>query len=40
MNRSDVPNVLAQRYASSQMRIIWSPEHRVAAERLFWLAVL
>ncbi len=35
-----VPNVLATRYASEQMRAIWSPEHKIVAERRLWLAVL
>ena len=28
-----VPNVLATRYASAQMRDIWAPEAKVVAER-------
>ncbi|SER03445.1 adenylosuccinate lyase [Microlunatus flavus] len=35
-----VPNVLANRYASPQMRAVWSPENKVVAERRLWLAVL
>ena len=35
-----VPNVLATRYASEQMRAIWSPEQKIVAERRLWLAVL
>ncbi|WP_203568768.1 adenylosuccinate lyase [Aestuariimicrobium ganziense] len=35
-----VPNVLATRYASAAMRDIWSPEHKVVAERQLWLAVI
>ena len=35
-----VPNVLATRYASEQMRRIWSPEQKIVAERRLWLAVL
>ncbi|HEX2855863.1 MAG TPA: adenylosuccinate lyase [Propionibacteriaceae bacterium] len=35
-----VPNVLATRYASPAMRDIWSPEHKIVAERQLWLAVL
>lgn len=34
------PDVLAQRYASARMRLIWSPEERVRNERQLWLAVL
>ena len=35
-----VPDVLAQRYASPAMAALWAPEHRIAAERRLWLAVL
>ncbi len=35
-----VPNVLANRYASPQMREIWSPENKIRAERRLWIAVL
>ena len=35
-----VPNVLAQRYASAEMRALWSPRGRVVAERRLWIAVL
>ena len=35
-----VPNVLATRYASDQMRTIWSPESKIVAERRLWIAVL
>jgi adenylosuccinate lyase len=35
-----IPNVLAGRYASTEMVAIWSPEAKVAAERRLWLAVL
>ncbi len=35
-----VPNVLASRYASDEMRAIWSPERKIIAERKLWLAVL
>ena len=35
-----IPNVLASRYASAQMRAIWSPEEKIIAERRLWLAVL
>jgi len=35
-----VPNVLAQRYASSAMVDLWSPRHKVVLERRLWLAVL
>jgi adenylosuccinate lyase len=35
-----VPNVLAQRYASADMRALWSPERKVVLERRLWIAVL
>ncbi len=35
-----VPNVLATRYASAEMRSIFSPENKIIAERKLWLAVL
>ncbi len=35
-----IPNVLANRYASAEMRAIWSPEQKIIAERRLWLAVL
>ncbi len=35
-----IPNVLATRYASPAMRDLWSPEHKIIAERRLWLAVL
>ena len=35
-----VPNVLANRYASKQMRDIWAPEAKIISERKLWLAVL
>jgi adenylosuccinate lyase len=34
------PNVLAGRYASAEMKQLWSPEHKVVLERRLWLAVL
>lgn len=34
------PDVLATRYASPELRELWSPEHKVVAERQLWLAVL
>jgi adenylosuccinate lyase len=33
-------NVLSARYASPEMSEIWSPEHKIVAERRLWLAVL
>lgn len=35
-----VPDVLAQRYASPEMRDLWSPRRKVVMERELWLAVL
>ncbi len=35
-----IANVLASRYASVQTQQIWSPEHKVVAERRLWIAVL
>ena len=34
------PNVLAERYASTAMKDIWSQHGRVALERDFWIAVM
>jgi adenylosuccinate lyase len=35
-----IPNVLAERYASPDMRAVWSPERKVVLERQLWIAVL
>lgn len=35
-----IPNVLAERYAASQIRDIWSPEGRIVLERDFWISVM
>lgn len=35
-----IPNVLAQRYASPEMRRIWSAHGRIGLERDLWIAVL
>jgi adenylosuccinate lyase len=35
-----IPNVLAQRYASSALRAIWSERGRILAERDLWIAVM
>jgi adenylosuccinate lyase len=35
-----IPNVLAHRYASYPMKLLWSPEEKIRAERKLWLAVL
>ncbi|HTZ44652.1 MAG TPA: adenylosuccinate lyase [Jatrophihabitans sp.] len=39
-NKPAIPDVLAARYASTAMATIFSPEHKVLAERQLWLAVL
>ncbi len=35
-----IPDVLADRYASTAMATVWSPAHKVVLERQLWLAVL
>ncbi len=35
-----IPNVLAERYASDELKAIWSAEGRVLIERDFWIAVM
>jgi len=35
-----IPDVLADRYASTDMAIIWSPAHKIVLERQLWLVVL
>ena len=35
-----IPNVLAQRYASEEMKSIWSAEGRVILERELWISVM
>jgi adenylosuccinate lyase len=35
-----IPNVLATRYATAQLRELWSPESKVILERRLWVAVL
>lgn len=37
---SVIPNVLAERYASSAMKSVWSAEGRIVLEREFWIAVM
>jgi adenylosuccinate lyase len=37
---ADIPNVLADRYASAAMAAIWSPAGKVVRERELWVAVL
>jgi adenylosuccinate lyase len=40
VEKAQVPNVLAGRYASPELVALWSPEEKVRAERRLWLAVL
>ena len=40
MTKQQIPNVLAGRYASTDMVTIWSPENKVIAERHLWVAVM
>ena len=40
MDAPEIPNVLAQRYASAPLVELWSPRQKVVLERRFWLAVL
>lgn len=35
-----IQNVLAERYASEQMRDIWSAEGRIRSERDYWIAIM
>jgi adenylosuccinate lyase len=35
-----IPNVLANRYAGSDLAALWSPEHKIVLERQLWIAVL
>ncbi len=35
-----IPNVLAERYATTPMKAIWSPEGKVQLERELWVAVM
>jgi adenylosuccinate lyase len=35
-----IPNVLASRYASTELVALWSPEEKIRIERRLWLAVL
>lgn len=40
MLRRVIPNILAERYASSEIQSIWSAEGRIILEREFWIAVM
>lgn len=35
-----IPNVLAERYATTAMKAVWSPEGKVRLERELWIAVM
>lgn len=35
-----IPNVLAERYASAEMKALWSPSGKIRLERELWIAVL
>ncbi len=38
--QNDIPDILAQRYASKELRDIWSPEGKILLERELWIAVM
>jgi adenylosuccinate lyase len=38
--KAQIPNVLAGRYASTDLATVWSPAHKIVLERRLWLAVL
>lgn len=40
MSESTIPNVLAERYATSPMRAVWSAEGKIRLERELWIAVM
>jgi adenylosuccinate lyase len=40
VQKPQIPDVLAARYASAELVALWSPEEKVRAERRLWLAVL
>ena len=35
-----IPNILAERYATADMKAVWSPEGKVRLERKLWIAVM
>ena len=37
---TSIPNVLAERYATPPMKMIWSAEGKIVLEREFWIAVM
>jgi adenylosuccinate lyase len=36
----DIPNILAQRYATPEMKKIWSTQGKIIQERQYWIAVM
>ena len=40
MKKFEIPNVLADRYASAAMTSLWSPTGKIILEREFWIAVM
>ena len=40
MSAVNIPNVLASRYASEQMKKLWSAKHKIVMERQLWIAVM
>ena len=40
MTGTPIPNVLAARYASPELRDLWSPERKIVLERELWIAVM
>ncbi len=40
MTKPVIPDVLAARYASDEMAVLWSAEHKIVLERRLWVAVL
>ena len=37
---AQIPNILAERYATPALKAVWSPAGRIAMERDFWIAVM
>ncbi len=40
MKKFEIPNILADRYASASMTALWSPTGKIILEREFWIAVM
>ncbi|MGV0341354.1 adenylosuccinate lyase [Corynebacterium mastitidis] len=38
--KKNIANVLASRYASPELTLLWSPEHKIILERQLWIAVM